>query len=311
MLTIAYEGTDFCGWQRQEPPPPAEPMRTVQGVLQQAVREAVRQPVDVVGASRTDSGVHAVGQVAAFTAATTIPIDRLAPAISSRLPDDVQVRDARIVRDDFDPISHAVRKTYRYTIVHGGGLALEPSPSARGQGEGVPQNANERDAESRNEKPSPLPPLPGGEGRNSGGGLFRLPPLFDRRVVYFTRHSLDVAAMAEAARHFVGEHDFASFAQIDHGRTTTVRTVFACSVSSLAPDRCVIEVTGSGFLYNMVRIIAGTLVEVGRERGRFRGPEDVPGIIAARDRRAAGQTLPPEGLMLMSVEYPPEVLRAG
>jgi tRNA pseudouridine38-40 synthase len=306
MLTIAYEGTDFRGWQRQEPPPPAEPMRTVQGVLQHAVREAVRQPVDVVGASRTDSGVHAVGQVAAFTAETTIPIDRLAPAISSRLPDDVQVRDARIVRDDFDPISHAIRKTYRYTIVHGGpaGAGRSRQPGSGGVRRGGPH-------------PGPLPEGEGAESESGAGTdapVHILPPLFDRRIVYFTRHALDAAAMNDAARHFVGEHDFASFAQIDHGRTTTVRTIFACSATALAPDRCVIEVTGSGFLYNMVRIIAGTLVEVGRRERGGRGriaPSELPGIIAARDRRVAGPTLPPEGLMLMSVEYPPEVLRAG
>jgi tRNA pseudouridine38-40 synthase len=253
-LTVAYEGTDFHGWQKQEPPPEvaAGPLRTVQGVLETAVREVVREPVAVVGASRTDAGVHALGQVAAFTSVQEIPLDRLPLAINSRLPPDVLVVKAEVVGESFDPISDALSKGYRYSIAHGG-----PERSPR--------------------------------------------PLFDRRFVYYTYHPLDAQPMDAAAKHLVGEHDFASFAQINHGRETTVRTIHSCSVESTAPDRCHIDVSGGGFLYNMVRIIAGTLVEVGR--GRIE-PDQVPAILAARDRRAAGPTLPPEGLCLMWVRYP-------
>ncbi len=262
-LTIAYDGTHFHGWQKQEPPD-TEPLRTVQGVLEEAVRDALHQEVDVLGASRTDAGVHAQGQVAAMSAETSIPLDRMARAISSRLPDDVQVRRAEIVADDFDPIGHATRKMYRYSIAHGG-----PVKAVSGQPSVV------------NTLPSP-------------------PPLFDRHFLYYTWYRLDVRAMSTAAECLVGRHDFASFAQINHGRSSTERTIFDCSVTSTAHDRCHIEVCGDGFLYNMVRIIAGTLVEVGR--GKF-GPDDIVRIINARDRRCAGPTLPPEGLCLMWVAY--------
>ena len=118
-LTVAYDGTHFHGWQRQEVPG-GEPLRTVQGVLEEAVATAlggVRVPV--MGASRTDAGVHAVGQVAAFTADTRIPVDRLAMAITARLPEDVCVHRAEEVHQAFDPISDCVSKCYRYTIAHG------------------------------------------------------------------------------------------------------------------------------------------------------------------------------------------------
>lgn len=262
MLTVAYDGTDFHGWQKQEPPD-AAPLRTVQGVLEETIRLVLRQPgIRVTGASRTDAGVHALGQVAAFTAETSIPTERLARALSSRLPEDVQVLRAAIAPDAFDPISHARRKTYRYSLVHGGPRSTMKEPSS----------------------------------------LHAPPPLFDRRFVTYTWHRLDAEAMHDAAQHLVGEHDFASFAQISHGRTTTVRTIFDCAVLATEPSRCQIEITGSGFLYNMVRIIAGTLVEIGRGK---RTPADIPAILAARDRRAAGPTLPPHGLCLRSIEYDP------
>lgn len=254
-LTVAYDGTLFHGWQKQSPADgsaPVEPLRTVQGVLEEVVREVVREPVNLVGASRTDAGVHAVGQVAAFSSEQVIPVEKLPLAINSRLPDDVQVRRAEIVHDEFSPISDAVAKGYRFSIAHGG-----PAQT--------------------------------------------MPPLFDRFVLYYTYHALDPARMNEAAKHLIGEHDFASFAQINHGRESTIRTIFDCGVSATAPDRCHIDVSGSGFLYNMVRIIAGTLVEVGR--GRME-PDQVRSILAAKDRRAAGPTLSPEGLCLMWVRYP-------
>lgn len=268
-LTIAYDGTDFHGWQRQEPPG-APPLRTVQGVVEQAVRETVGAAVEVVGASRTDAGVHALGQVAAFTAKTRIPLERLARAISSRLPEDVQVLRAEIVPDDFDPISHAKRKTYRFSIAHGGPVGETPDIGRQPAAENLP------------------------------APLASPPPLFDRRYLYYTYHRLAPDRMNEAARLLIGEHDFASFAQIDHGRASTVRTIFDCSVAATAPDRCHVDVTGSGFLYNMVRILAGTLMEVGR--GRIE-PGHVATILAARERRAAGPTLPPQGLCLRSIEY--------
>ena len=249
-LLVSYDGTDFHGWQRQEPPG-KEPLRTVQGTLEVAVREALRQPVRVVGASRTDSGVHAVGQVMAFSAATPIPVERLPGAINARLPMDVQVREPRIVRDEFDPISDAITKGYRYSIV-------------------MPHDAE------------------------------RLPPMFELRHAFWTVQRLDVEAMRTVAASIVGEHDFAAFAHAAHGRESTVRRVTECHVTSPAPGHIRIDVAGTGFLYNMVRIIAGTLLEAGRGR---RTAEDVTRALATGDRTLTGQTLPPQGLCLRWIHY--------
>lgn len=299
-LTIAYDGTDFCGWQRQEPraeahggapipprhilAPASDPalggvapdrveLRTVQAVVQRAVREVVREPVELLGSSRTDSGVHARGQVAAFTTSKW-PVERgldaLLRALNGRLPDDVLVVAAAEVGEDFDPIAHAVAKGYSYTLHCG-----------------------------------------------------RVPPLFDRRYVQHVWEDLDVTAMQRAAACLLGEHDFAAFAAAGHGRTTTVRRVLRCEVVNAgeAPDagpalpsmprdvermpgarRIRIEVASGGFLYNMVRIIAGTLVEVGK--GRL-SAADVRAALESRDRRGAGPTLPPAGLCLEWIRHDP------
>jgi tRNA pseudouridine38-40 synthase len=249
-LTVAYDGTEFHGWQRQEPPG-APALRTVQGVLEHAVAVAVGSRVPVMGASRTDSGVHAFGQVAAFTADTRIPVDRLAMAINSRLPDDVRVRAAALVRDGFDPISDCRSKCYRYSMAFGDD--------------------------------------------GSDGAL-----LFDRRTTWTTWHRLDVDRMRDAAGALVGTHDFAAFAQVNHGRETTVRTIHGCTVLAPRAGRAIVEVAGSGFLYNMVRIIAGTLSEAGR--GRI-DASHVRRALATGDRTVTGPTLPPHGLRLEWVRY--------
>jgi tRNA pseudouridine38-40 synthase len=307
-LTIAYDGTEFCGWQKQEPFAPEEgapklrdqrparespsafdvasdlpvregetrsrvALRTVQHVVEQAVISVVRQPVVLVGASRTDSGVHARGQVGAFTCSPRTDeerhdphagwpvdrgVDRLMRAINGRLPDDVQVVNAELTTDDFNPIGGATSKAYSYTI-------HEVRPPPRGNG---------------------------------------LCALWGRRYVHQVWDELNVPAMHEAAQHLVGEHDFASFAAAGHGRLTTVRTIFGCSVTSLGEvehgHRVRIDVSGSGFLYNMVRIIAGTLLEVGRGRAQASA---VPAMLAAKDRKAAGPTLPPTGLCLEWISH--------
>jgi tRNA pseudouridine38-40 synthase len=310
-LTIAYDGTDFHGWQRQEPPDPASDpalgddrprvvLRTVQEVLQTAVREIVREPVIVQGASRTDAGVHARGQVAVFDSGDAVRaadpgisdagegnagvgepgdageilgerrgvgwpaergVDRLVRAVNSRLPDDVLVRSAAIVPPGFDPIKDATAKEYSYTF----------HVSARGER-----------------------------------------ALFDRRYVQHVWHDMDVGAMNNGARRLVGVHDFAAFAAAGHGRLSTVRQVFACSVTEITAcgdganglesgaRRIVMRISGSGFLWNMVRIVAGTLVEVGRGR---KTPEDVARAIESLDRRLAGPTMPARGLCLEWVRY--------
>ncbi len=246
-LTIAYDGTHFHGWQEQNPPD-GPSLRTVQGVLRQAVGRTVGQPVDLIGASRTDTGVHALGQTAAFTAETRIPLERLASAINSRLTDEVDVRQVRIVDAGFDPIRDAKSKQYRYRI----------------------HNAGHR-------------------------------PVLTRSQVYHCWYDLDETAMTDAAARLIGEHDFAAFANAGHGRETTVRTVHDCRIErpSDLPELHIV-ISGNGFLYNMVRIIAGTLVEVGR--GHW--PADcIDVLFDARDRAEAGPTLPPQGLCLEWIRY--------
>jgi tRNA pseudouridine38-40 synthase len=249
-LLVAYDGTDFHGWQRQEPPG-REPLRTVQGVLTDAVATVVRHPVDLVGASRTDAGVHAKGQVAAFTCQQPVPMEKMALAINARLPQDVCVLNAHAAPEGFDPISWCTSKCYRYQIAH----------SARSAD---------------------------------------LPLLFERRSIWRTWHRLDVARMQAAAAHIVGTHDFASFAQVNHGRQSTVRSIYGCTAWQTGPGRITVEVAGSGFLYNMVRIIVGTLVEVGR--GHLE-PGAVQQALRTNDRTLVGPTLPPHGLHLEWVAY--------
>ena len=258
-LSIAYDGTNFHGWQRQfiAPPADAEPdaerpqRRTVQHTLTQAIQHVVRQPVNLRGASRTDAGVHARAQTAAFTTTDDRlgpPDDRLMLAINSQLPDDVIITACVRTRDDFNPIADCVRKGYRYLLWDG-----------------------------------------------------RERPLWERRSVHHVWVPLDERAMHAAAQHFVGEHDFAAFAAANHGRESTVRTVEACAVRRMSAHCIALDIAGNGFLYNMVRIIAGTLLEVGR--GKM-GEQDVASALASLDRRQAGPTLPPTGLCLMWMEYP-------
>lgn len=248
-LTLAYDGTAFHGWQRQTAAS-GGPLRTVQHVMERAVWRTVHEQAEVTGASRTDAGVHARGQVAAFTCSKRVPLDRLPMALTSALPEDVLVLKAEEVAADFDPISQAKAKGYVYRLAHG------------------------------------KPPF--------------WPDVFRRREVYRSWIPLDAAAMAAGATHLVGEHDFAAFAKAGHGRESTVRRVLRCDVIEEDANHLRMEIAGTGFLHNMVRIIAGTLVEVGR--GRL-DPEEIADVLASRDRRRAGQTLPAHGLCLMWVEY--------
>ncbi len=270
-LTIAYDGTGFHGWQKQfatdtqladtgfagrllaSDGAPDEDgrkqLRTVQAVVEQRIRRVCREPAQLQGSSRTDSGVHALAQVAAFTRedADTGPSDeRLIEAINSGLPDDVVVTECDRVPDAFEPIADCVRKGYRYTICAG--------------------------------KPAPL---------------------WTRRYAHHAVMPLDVPAMAAAAGELVGTHDFAAFTNVGAERESTVRTVLSCDVTE-ADGVIAIDVSGDGFLYNMVRIIAGTLVDAGR--GRI-DPARLNEALATGDRRLAGPTLPPEGLRLEWMEH--------
>lgn len=279
-LHIAYEGTHFHGWQRQLQPPSTDPsfapapdsilritpdgkteLRTVQGVIEQAVREVFRIDTPVQGASRTDTGVHARAQTAAFDLPgdrTGPPDERIAQALNSRLPDDVRIEHAERAPDNFNPIGDCIAKGYRYTLLQA-----------------------------------------------------HTKPLWDRRLVYHVHHSLDPKAMNDAASRLVGTHDFAAFTAINHGRETTERTIYSCRVihqASTDGDRFTIEVAGSGFLYNMVRIIAGTLMDVGRNR---LSPDNVSEALKSLDRRATGPTLGPQGLSLEWGAYPQPIGTVG
>lgn len=247
-LTVAYDGSKFHGWQRQTLP--AEQgggsLRTVQGVLEEALRRLLGQPILVRGASRTDAGVHAMGQVAVFDAACPIPLENLVKATNSRLPHDVDVREAEVVDRTFD-VADAITKQYRYRI----------------------WNTTRR-------------------------------PLGIRHMVYHFWTPVDVDRMNDAAARLVGTHDFDGFATVGHGRLSTVRTIHACRIERVSGEEVQLVIEGDGFLYNMVRIIAGTLLEIGR--GHWE-PSRIEEILASKDRRLAGPTAPAPGLCLQWIRY--------
>jgi tRNA pseudouridine38-40 synthase len=245
-IRLAYEGTRYSGWQ-------AQPGRaTVQGAVAAAIREISGEELVPKGASRTDAGVHALDQVAAFTSTSGHAAEVWGRALNARLPADITVREAREVGPDFDPVTAARRKRYRYRI---------------------------HDAAWK--------------------------PVLDRHLVWRWRGRLDEARMQAAAAALVGEHDFTSFETTPSTRLSKVRTIHALEVfrPPLADDAAGaevwVEVEGNGFLYNMVRIIAGSLVMVGAGR---RSPEWLGEALAARSRPAAGPTAPSQGLVLVAID---------
>jgi tRNA pseudouridine38-40 synthase len=243
-LVIAYDGTDYHGWQIQPR------LRTVQGVLCEAATALLRRPTHVQGASRTDAGVHAHGQVGLIATADSIAADHLRLALNDFLPRDIVVRSAQEVGLDFDVMGGVVRKAYRYTIHTG-----------------------------------------------------RLRPVRRPCFCWHFPASLSVEAMQTAARHLVGSHDFRSFAAGVDKDQSAVRTVFRCEVaqgSGEDRDLVTIDIEADGFLHHMARIIAGTLLAVGR--GHWR-PEDVIDILKARDRTRAGHLVPASGLCLEWIRY--------
>ena len=248
-LTLQYDGSDFHGWQRQPG------VRTVQGELENALELILRSPVLTEGASRTDTGVHALGQVANFKTESDMPPEKLAAGVSSKLVPDAAILDAAEVPEDFSSRFSAKGKIYRYFVMN---------------------------------SHAELPVL--------------------RRNVLHVRPLLDIDRMAAAARLIRGEKDYRSFgaqtaekenAVCDIERVTIEQV--PCLLLGEAPGRLLcIEVKGSRFLYKMVRTIAGTIVEAGK--GRFE-PDEITGIIEARDRGRAGPTLKPHGLYLVKVLY--------
>lgn len=277
LLRVAYDGTNYHGWQVQ---PNA---KTIEGELNRVLTQLTGEEIQVTGASRTDAGVHALGNVAVFDTVSKIPAEKFSYALNQRLPEDIVIQSSLQVADDFYPRHCDCRKTYEYDILN---------------------------------RTFPLPAY--------------------RNTAYFLYGDLDLDAMRKACQAFLGEHDFASFCAAGAQVQTTVRTIYSLEVleqplavtgrgskpasevtgadpicqptetaaveqSQRSPERLMtIRVRGNGFLYNMVRIIAGTLVEVGR--GHIR-PEEIEGIIAACDRAKAGPTAPARGLRLVEIKY--------
>ncbi|MDR1001286.1 MAG: tRNA pseudouridine(38-40) synthase TruA [Clostridiales bacterium] len=263
LLTVAYDGANYSGWQRQAN------AFSIQQAMEEALARVFGQSIRTVASSRTDAGVHALGQRVAFNVATPIPLQKIQMVINNFLPNDIAVTEVKIVPPMFNPRLDAREKIYHYVIYN---------------------------------YPYPNP--------------------FTRDTSLFYPRRLDFKKMARAAGYFVGWHDFEAFRSQGTDYRSTVREIFACglekdtqrwaAINKSCDKPCGDEtgaayngiitfyIRGNGFLYNMVRIMAGTLIAVGR--GKI-APTDIPGIIASKDRSKAGETAPPQGLTLVEVKY--------
>lgn len=239
-LTVAYDGTNYCGWQVQPNG------NTIEAELNLHLSQLLGEPIKVTGASRTDAGVHAMGNVAVFDTSSRMPAEKISYAMNTRLPEDIRIQKSEEVPADFHPRFCKTRKTYEYKICN----RKFPNPCCR---------------------------------------LYSL----------FYYWDLDEKRMQRAADYLVGTHDFTSFCTVRTDVRDRVRTIYELTVTR-REDMITVRITGSGFLYNMVRIIVGTLLRVG---GGQMEPEEIPGILAARDRSKAAETARPEGLTLVSIEY--------
>lgn len=239
-LTVAYDGSNYCGWQIQPNG------ITIEEVLNKKLSRLLGADIHVIGASRTDSGVHALGNVAVFDSDTTIPPERMAYALNPHLPEDIVIVKSEEVPVNWHPRYCSSVKTYEYHILN----SDIPDPTRR---------------------------------------LTRC----------FVSYKLDLKKMKEAASYLVGEHDFASFCNVRTNVEDTVRTIYRLDIERCG-DEITIRIIGNGFLYNMVRIIAGTLLRVGRG---FYTSAQVKDILEARNRQAAGVTAPPHGLILVGIDY--------
>ncbi|MCR5743088.1 MAG: tRNA pseudouridine(38-40) synthase TruA [Lachnospiraceae bacterium] len=245
MLRVAYDGTDYCGWQFQ----PGQD--TIEGQLNTALSAMLKEDIAVTGASRTDAGVHSMGNVCVFDTSRDIPAPNVARAINGWLPDNIVVTESRQVPEGFHPRHCDCVKTYEYRIYN----AKTDNPQLN-------------------------------------------------RYSYHYDKPLDVGNMQQAADYMVGEHDFTSLCAVASDALTKVRTIYDINVTKTC-NLVAIRVRGSGFLYNMVRIIAGTLIWAGT--GRIE-PEDVVQIIDGRDRALAGPTAPARGLTQIGIEYDEKLL---
>ena len=242
-LTVAYDGTNYCGWQVQPNG------ITIEEVLNKEICTLTGEEIAVIGASRTDSGVHAMGNIAVFDTGSRIPAERFSYALNQRLPEDIVVTKSEEVSLDWHPRYQNSLKTYEYHILN----TKTPVPTKR---------------------------------------LYNC----------FVSFDLDVNRMRQGAQYLLGDHDFAAFCCIRTNAKTTVRTVTDLQIQQnpLKPEEITIRITGNGFLYNMVRIIAGVLIRVGRG---FYEPEKVLELLEGRERKKEAVTAPPQGLCLMEIVY--------
>lgn len=238
-LVIEYDGTNYAGWQRQENGV------TVQQLIEENIQKVTGERVTLHGSGRTDSGVHALGQVAHFDTGARMPAEKFCYALNTGLPDDIRIIDSCEVSSDFHARFSAKRKHYRYAI-------------------------------------------------NNGAHASALYRNFELHV----HKTLDVAAMKEAAKVLVGTHDFSAFKAVEC-KLNAVRTIYRSEISTDG-NRITYDIEGNGFLYNMVRIIVGTLIEVGY---RDRPPCSVLEALERGERKLAGPTAPPHGLALVKVFY--------
>lgn len=239
MLIVAYEGTNYCGWQIQ---PNAI---TIEEVLNRELSVFFDEDINVIGASRTDSGVHAMGNIAVFDTNSKMPAEKIAYALNVSLPPDIRIQKSMEVERDFHPRHCNTRKRYEYHIYN---------------------------------------------------DTFENP--LRRNFCTFTYRKIDLEAMQKAADCIVGTHDFKSFCNIHTQVKDTVRTIYRCDVTRVDKE-IIITIEGNGFLYNMVRIISGTLLEIG---SGLRSADDMQRILAAKNREAAGKTAQAKGLMLCEIK---------
>lgn len=246
LLVVAYEGTKYAGWQLQ---PNA---LAVEQVLNEQLSALLKEDITVIGASRTDAGVHSMGNVCVFDSETRIPAEKICYALNRSLPEDIVVQKSMEVPKNFHPRKCDCTKTYEYKI----------------------WNAD-----------------------------FIQP--FNRKFTYFVYHDLNADKMHEAAQSLVGTHDFTSYCSIHATVPDHIRTIYSCDVVREG-HLVTIRIKGNGFLYNMVRIIAGSLIKVGLGE---KDPSYIGEALEKLNREAAGPTAPALGLTLVGIEYPEEILQ--
>ncbi|ABS33081.1 tRNA pseudouridine(38-40) synthase TruA [Clostridium botulinum] len=241
-LKLEYDGANYCGWQKQK----NEKFITLQGTLEKAISNITKEKIEVIGASRTDSGVHARGYICNFFTNTKIPPENLQKVINNILPPDIVVLSSEEASSEFHSRFCSKGKTYEYTVLN------SSKPIAIG-----------------------------------------------RNYIFQFKDKLNIDNMKMASRYFIGTHDFSAFKTKGSSIKTSVRTISKFEINKKG-DFIKFIITGDGFLYNMVRIIVGTLIEIGLNK---REPEYIKYVIKSKDRTKAGKCVPSSGLCLKEVFY--------